>query len=500
MNSQSHLTSIPLEILLCITSNLPTRDLGSLRRTCKHVESSLFNTFSREFFTKKQFMLSEESLQALVDISNHPRLSRCLSHVIVGLDWYKTSVTGRDLGEVLLGALDFTQAAKINRYRIGFANQFTLLSSGQDREMLTQAFRNLPNLQTIGIRDFNSGGRVRDNCEWTSYGATTIFQETGIHLIGNVRQPVSDQQASFSSRVFCTILHALGQSGAKPQAFEVLLKRYRSGLHDYAFNIPKFFEPSVKPVLCNLKTLLLTLDLSDEPMLLAIDDDYSPDGECHGYLLRRFLCHCPNLTHLRLNFQNGPPPRPERFLQWLGRPVTQADSIDSFSASPLPRSPELVALSQLRRLDFGMLSVSPHTLLDVIHKFKPTLRALSFWKVTLRPDDGPQSLDRRANMWAEFFAQLSNLDYVSVGYLSQEIEFRHRTVRFKLPASQSGGFSITKEYSRHDMTHFPNNLVSDTVVLWPDDPSDSEDSMLYHISLKSSKRDTNIFFFFFFFH
>ncbi|OCK89439.1 uncharacterized protein K441DRAFT_619442 [Cenococcum geophilum 1.58] len=481
MDSQSPLTKVPLEILLLITAYLPTRDLCSLRRTCMHIETSLSKTFFREFFTKKQFMLSEESLQALVDISNHPRLSQCLSHVIIGLDNYENCCKASNFGRTL----------RTPRFCTGRADQFTFLSTGQDREMLAQAFRNLPNLQTIGLRNFNSRGRVRDGCEWTSYGATTIFQETGLRLINDHRLPASDEQTRFAARAFSTILYALGQSGAKPHTFEVLLRQRRLGLNDNAFNIPKFLEPSVTPVLSNLKSLLLVLDLSSEPMLLATGDDDSPDVTRPDYLLRQFLCRTPNLTHLRLNVQNAQPPRAEDFLLWLSRPVTQVDSINSSSGPPIPKSPDLVALSQLRRLDFGMILVSPRTLLAAIHKFKPTLRALSLWKITLCPQDQQHHRNPRANMWAEFFGQLSDLDYISVGYLSQVLRDQTQHVKFKLPADQSGEMSLTKEYSGYDMRHFPDNLVSDMVIDWPEASSDSEDGMLSSFCLKSSKRDND---------
>jgi len=79
----SVLLSLPLEILVEISSYLTTPDLGALRLTCKQVERSLWDWFSKEFFAKKQFMITQQSLQALVDISHHPSLSKILQHVII---------------------------------------------------------------------------------------------------------------------------------------------------------------------------------------------------------------------------------------------------------------------------------------------------------------------------------------------------------------------------------------------------------------------------------
>lgn len=77
------LLTIPLELIVAVSAHLTTPDLGSLRLTCKQVEKSLFEWFSNEFFTKKQFMLTHESLQTLIDISKHVSFSKKLTHVII---------------------------------------------------------------------------------------------------------------------------------------------------------------------------------------------------------------------------------------------------------------------------------------------------------------------------------------------------------------------------------------------------------------------------------
>lgn len=135
------LTSIPLELLVIISSQLSTPDLGSLRRTCKYVERSLYDSFAREFFSKKQFMLTRPSLQALIDISNHPTLSKQVNHVIIGLDRYGYPTSGTS----------FRDYAAYQRYSQGHADQTLLSNTGLHREMLTEAFQNLPNLGKYSI-------------------------------------------------------------------------------------------------------------------------------------------------------------------------------------------------------------------------------------------------------------------------------------------------------------------------------------------------------------
>jgi hypothetical protein len=138
------LLTIPLELLVAVSSFLSTPDLGALRLTCKQTEKSLYEWFSKEFFTKKQFMLTHNSLQALFDISKHASFSQKLSHVIIATNVYTNErVQYRDKDAAI-------------RYCQGYNDQAALMNTGVDREMLTESFKNLKNLRTVGIRDFNN--------------------------------------------------------------------------------------------------------------------------------------------------------------------------------------------------------------------------------------------------------------------------------------------------------------------------------------------------------
>lgn len=89
---QSHtmtsLLDMPLELLVQISTYVTTPDLSALRLTCKQLERSLWEWFADEFFVKKQFMITHPSLQALVDISHHPSLSKKLRYVIISTHVY----------------------------------------------------------------------------------------------------------------------------------------------------------------------------------------------------------------------------------------------------------------------------------------------------------------------------------------------------------------------------------------------------------------------------
>ena len=56
--AEASLTGMPLELLVhTIATYLPTKDLGALRLTSKYLDTALFDTFAKEFFTKKQCAL-----------------------------------------------------------------------------------------------------------------------------------------------------------------------------------------------------------------------------------------------------------------------------------------------------------------------------------------------------------------------------------------------------------------------------------------------------------
>ena len=53
MDNDPPLLRLPQELLLRISAPLTTPDLGAFRRTCKHVEAYLFDSFAFEFFRKR---------------------------------------------------------------------------------------------------------------------------------------------------------------------------------------------------------------------------------------------------------------------------------------------------------------------------------------------------------------------------------------------------------------------------------------------------------------
>ncbi|PSN74497.1 hypothetical protein BS50DRAFT_567333 [Corynespora cassiicola Philippines] len=456
--------SIPLELLVLISSHLTTPELGSLRCTCRQIETSLFDNFAKEFFAKKQFMLTPLSLQALIDISNHPSLSKQVKHVIIGTDQYSPAP--------FVGGLD---AVATRRWQEGYLEQLALVDSGADSEMLAKAFSNLPNLNTVGIRDFVSRGRPRDgNAFWSSYGNPTVLQKTGLRMkmSSDYGMYAGNYRGRFASRLFLTLLRALAHANRTPPTVEVHLRETQDGVQDYAFVIP-YSTPELESVLQGLQSLLLTVNIgagAGGSFLVT-----SP-----GVHLRKFLRKASNISHLRLNFQDEQHPGDGQrdLFQWLAKPTGVHPGSTSQTASA-DEDDEPVRLSQLRRLDIGMVHISLQDLLGVIVKFATTLEALHLWKVTLSSKS-----TIKENLWVKFFATLSRipqlkLKHIFVGAAKQFCMDSCQRVSFSIP-QQKAGMSV--ELKGQNALEAAGKIADQNVIVeWPQpvvhDDSDSDEDM-----------------------
>lgn len=467
----SRLLALPLEVLLAIASHLTTPEYGHLRLTCRHLEAALFSSFSREFFTKRQFMLTEFSLQALVAISRS-RLAPSMTHVIISVD--RPALI--PLHSALLNGHD---PVKANNLRREYTDHLTLVNGGYDVDMMAEAFGNLPNLNAVGLRDFNSRSRYRDGAEWKSYGAVKFLEETDIPLSTAFvsRGPVwggstgADNWPIYQTHIFHCILRALNKAGVRPHSFQVILRHI--GLDDHAFNLPRFVH--VQPVLAELRTLFL--DLHDDRTPIAVDGgDGQTRVDCPYYLLRGFLGHLTQLRHLRLNFRSVGRQRTEDLLSWLARPATQpktATPATLFSEVPLP-----VDFPHLTELNVGMATIRAAALLGLAQKFRNSLQRLELHKVTLRETSASGlDSDQKTNHWAKFLRQLPNLHSRLTGLVLSSVsqgwndEGRYPDkvhVRF---TNDSANREIMR-WSGQDLEGGVKDILNSMSIIWPAEPSD----------------------------
>ncbi|TKA32769.1 hypothetical protein B0A50_00994 [Salinomyces thailandicus] len=405
-----HLLQLPPELLLRISDHLTTTELGHLRQTCKHVESTLFDTFAKEFFTKRQFMLEKVSLQALIDIANHPTLSLWLTEVIIGADALRDEVSGSDPWPT-------------PKYRPGDISRDMLLQTGIASDMLVEAFSKLPNLRTIGLRDYyaasKGSGRERDgpNAVWRSYGWTTHGNPGSSADPFRVNGHLTHQTTTWESPeyIFPVILHALAKAELRPENVDVFLRK-RIKLTPNSFNV---FDPRTTtllvPVLAGIRRLMLSLSVPHRFGAVAVG---SSTEATLNIPLKRFLSCTPGVQCLRLNFTEHQR-FADRFLEWFGLPrqsSTIASTLDECDIPP-------IELNRLTELDLGMVPIKASTLVKVIAKFR--LKSLNLWKMQLMGNDDV-ALKKHDNYWSRVFTALAGdlaattqLQSVMVGFPSQ---------------------------------------------------------------------------------
>ncbi|KAK3328141.1 hypothetical protein B0T19DRAFT_461520 [Cercophora scortea] len=443
-----YLTKVPVELLLRITYYLPTKDLGNVRLTCKSLERSLFHFFSHEFFRKKQFMVFTDSLQALVDISKHPALSKCLRHVIIATDRISTTdVTSRPpaVTAALLGA---------------YADHKALLATGVFRDMLAEAFSNLPNLETVDLRDFNARNRNRDGygTSWSSYGSTTLAAATGGPLTMDAGDGVK-----YTSLLFLAIIAALATANARPQSIESVLRGRGAGLANNSFLIHDRLLPSVAPVLFNLKKLHLNFHATSKIIDNTLTDYMDP---VH---FKKFLSLTPNLTWLRLNLDYATYQNADPLLSWLGLAPTDQP--------PSPGVQPPTTFEFLEQLDLGGVTIAPKTLLKLLVKFGLTLRTLSLRRVTLY--DNVNESSKRHNVWAKLFTKLAKL--------SAMVNLRTVDITLPFQSTVDGWTGVTefahpkkntrsRVYSRSDTPKFLEMAAADFQPCWPAPPPNQMDT------------------------
>lgn len=396
------LLSLPLELLLHVSSFLDTPDCGPLRLSCKQVENALFLTFARDNFTKRQHMLTESSLQALLDISTS-RLGPFVKSLFIGTDLYSSDGLKHITHLHAHPNLHRGSAGAVRRSKFvaQSSSQEALLNSGYDMELLTAALGNL-NLDLIGVCDSYYSVRFPGNPVLApSYGATAIYCDTCIPS----RHKSGIEHAHFSSKCANKLLFAAAKSKIAPKRLQFRFSQ--DGLIDFAFNIPKFLEKDVTRLLSGLDELKLDLygNIAVDTTRRAILHEDDPSEEIYTYHLRRFLAHTSNVRHLRLNCPVSDDHH-DHFLEWLAAPPPT--SPPQYTCSPDLAPPPPVAFPRLRQLDLGTLTVTDDELLAIVTKFKRTLKNLSLQKVLL-VDDTDEVYNRQnppPNKWASFLEKL----------------------------------------------------------------------------------------------
>jgi hypothetical protein len=392
------LASLPTELLAQVASLLPVQDFRNLRLTSKGIESALYHTFCQRYFSNRQYMLTESSLQNLVDVSEHVDLSHALKTVVVMPHRFLSS--GREHAFAHRYVPDRTPYTTED-YRVwndAYTSQQRVMYTGQDRDMMAKAFANLPRLNAVWFLDESDADSTSGPLKPFGVGDVHSGQLRSVH-----GTRCENSLGYHYSRMFMITLDALAQARARPTSIgnELL------GLEDLAFYIPKQLELSMEPLLRNLKYLSLTLYLGDEwkrehqkltPPTRKIEVN-------HSQHLQHFLSLASNLESLKLTMERDFMVE-DQLLTWLAlRPEVPRRSADEV----WPSYPEVPASSflALKQLELQSAEMSTRTLKELLRKFGPTLRDLKLVDITLHEVKELDRIPTKPKEWSKAFRYLA---------------------------------------------------------------------------------------------
>lgn len=337
------LEDLPAELLVNIVSYLTTPEYGNVRRTCATVEKKLFDSFGREFFKRKQFMLTQLSLQTLIDISNHEALRCYLTKVIIGTNF----IPNPDLVNTHHYSQDL-KAWHLEQYM----DQRYLLDQGIDTIMLTEALSNLPSCHEIEIRDNYCPNRGRGDEKWTSYGSTDFMNRCMLTHWKFWKCWTPEERHTGPSHVFSTVTRAVAIARKMKEytAFMITTRMSENNLKQDEFYIPRQNLVEYKEAFKFVTTLMIPIQAGPE---------LKPDLTAFNSFLRLF----PSLSHLRLN-GTGP-----HGLSYIMEPWLEAAK-DALGTCPI------------RQLDLGKMKVSRPVVENLAFSFKKTLEHLEFFHVS----------------------------------------------------------------------------------------------------------------------
>lgn len=167
MSSPTGLLSCSNEVFTIIFSDLSlnSKDIKSLRLTCKELHPNATRLYAERYLTEPFFILSRYSLESLVDICKHPILSSHIRTIgivtttlhVQGLKERVLRISEKPWGHNVK-ADDF---AVISEYAKICKEQVELEKSGEARVMLTRALSTLQHPFTIKVtNDFESMGSI----------------------------------------------------------------------------------------------------------------------------------------------------------------------------------------------------------------------------------------------------------------------------------------------------------------------------------------------------
>ncbi|KAI1501839.1 hypothetical protein F5X99DRAFT_381163 [Biscogniauxia marginata] len=445
------LLRLPCELLLQTSSYLSLADFFSLRLTCRHVEIYLFDSFCKEFFAERRFMITFDSLKTLIDISKHPRLSGCLSHLTIGLDRFNSSDALPQFVDIWDSVTSTARAMPpvkdgINAHKLEavMVEQNCLISSGQFQLMLGEALSNIESLEELSLRDSNAVRRTTrpgSNPLFVSYGAAHVLRETGMDFTNN-ESHLHHYDNQFVDVVFSAVLLALGRGRTRLKTLAVNIQKRDIGLSSSAFSLPTFLLRDIQPTLSNLQSLDLAASFI-QGSLGSYSSRSSGFLQWQRHQLFKFLEQTPNLVTLRVkskeqgffadgiicwlaNFLDTPPDKQSNDTSQVADTCgyNQQHKDITLLSMPYPEH----RFRKLCELELGNMVAPAATLSKMLLRFSGSLRRLKLDTVALsvnKLDDELDNNPKRPNAWSALLEGMYcflDLEELSVSELEHHSE------------------------------------------------------------------------------
>ncbi|KAI7779755.1 hypothetical protein LA080_000352 [Diaporthe eres] len=359
----------------------------------------MFSSFARDSFWTCRVMRTPESMQTLTATSK----SRLGSFV-------KTlSMSTGVLRSTNGSSRDSRPSGPPSKTRLT-VDQEAFISTGSDREILTEALLKLKSVQFIQIRNvyspasYSMSTAPRDSsARQRSLGLRKILlkQEEMIEAAARREPPTVPGDIHSESACFYSTLLALGKANARPKELRVA--------GDYGFDckslhIPACIALSVIPVLAQLENLHLTV--SPGTSVGPVRGPSHPDAKSKKistYDLRVFLQHMTRLRDLSLRLYKLEN-RYDGFIEWPAAVPTS----EGATQGTLPQSPPAITFNCLQKLSlYDIYGINVQVLLSVARKFAPTLQKLHLHKVHLEISQQDASTPRHpGSVRTEFLKSL----------------------------------------------------------------------------------------------
>lgn len=352
-----------MELICCVSSYLPTEDLGNLRRTCKTIENILFDLFAKEFFAIRQIFLHPISLLNLVEISKHPQFSKAVQKIIL----FDERISNHDPS---------------SQYEVSqWLSQMHCIESGECWWLLQEALRNFPNCRTLQQRDFISPKkRCRDGSVWRSYGAKTLLRNSSNRLMIGPNNIPGIMRAFGIFRVIV---------GASEGAFQLESLECINRTTPWTWSelyIPDRLEEGCKTAFSKLKTLMLALPLHAG----------GSASNLNMQRLHHLLSILPNLEHLRIN-------------------ILQGNNYMAFDEVV-----NTIAKKPLRKLELGKMDLTLLSFKNLVEAQKKHLEDLTFFSIGLKPFADQSLPDVSDQSWKDIldlckgFERLNCVNFITI--------------------------------------------------------------------------------------